>query len=89
MKKLSFRLNRETGPGKRMVMFSYGSGLASSMFSWRLTTNNSAPGSPLDQLLSSVSDLKNRLDSRIHLTPEQFDGYMKLREDTHNKGWSK
>uniref|UniRef100_A0A0B7AGV3 Hydroxymethylglutaryl-CoA synthase n=1 Tax=Arion vulgaris TaxID=1028688 RepID=A0A0B7AGV3_9EUPU len=69
--------------GKRVVFFSYGSGLASSMFSMKFTDSN-APGSQLDRLVNSLSDLKHRLESRQCVPPEEFDKIMKLREQTHH-----
>ncbi|XP_013077525.2 hydroxymethylglutaryl-CoA synthase 1-like [Biomphalaria glabrata] len=69
--------------GKRVVLFSYGSGLASSMFSMKFTDNKSAGGA-LERLVNSLSDLKLRLDSRQCVVPEDFDRNMKLREQTHH-----
>ena len=71
--------------GKRVVLFSYGSGLASSMFSLRVS-EDTAPGSDLDKLVSSLSDLKARLDSRKGVEPSAFEQMMKLREETHHLG---
>ena len=71
--------------GKRVVLFSYGSGLASSMFSMRFTDDRS-PDSPLEHLVSSLSDLQNRLESRHKVVPQDFDKCMKLREQTHHLG---
>ncbi|XP_053103956.1 hydroxymethylglutaryl-CoA synthase, mitochondrial isoform X1 [Hemicordylus capensis] len=69
--------------GSRIGVFSYGSGLAASMFSLKVS-QNSAPGSPLEKLVSSLSDLQARLDSRQCVSPEKFADIMKLREDTHH-----
>ncbi|KAI0224663.1 Hydroxymethylglutaryl-CoA synthase, cytoplasmic [Lamellibrachia satsuma] len=69
--------------GKRVVLFSYGSGLASSMFSLRVS-EDTAPGSDLDKLVSSLADLKTRLESRKRVDPSDFEKIMKLREDTHH-----
>ncbi|KAJ6655465.1 hypothetical protein lerEdw1_005166 [Lerista edwardsae] len=69
--------------GSRIGVFSYGSGLAASLFSLKVT-QNSAPGSPLEKLVSSCSDLAARLDSRKCISPEKFTEMMKLREETHN-----
>lgn len=44
------------------------------------------PGSSLDKLVSSLSDLQTRLDSRKCIPPEEFAQIMKLREDTHHLG---
>lgn len=43
-------------------------------------------GSGLDKLVSSLSDLKVRLDSRNKVSPAVFSEIMKLREDTHHLG---
>ncbi|XP_074640695.1 hydroxymethylglutaryl-CoA synthase 1-like [Tubulanus polymorphus] len=69
--------------GKRLVLFSYGSGLASSMFSMHVT-NDVAPGSNLDKLKSGFSDIDTRLNSRTKVSPQEFADTMKLREDTHH-----
>jgi len=70
---------------KRIIMFSYGSGLASSMFSLRVSSDGAA-GSVLDRLLKSLSDVPSRLDSRMKVEPSEFASIMKLREDTHHCG---
>ncbi|XP_070564130.1 hydroxymethylglutaryl-CoA synthase 1-like isoform X2 [Ptychodera flava] len=69
--------------GKRIALFSYGSGLASSLYSIRVT-EDMAPGSPLIKLVDSLSDLKERLDSRRKVDPAVFADTMKLRQDTHH-----
>uniref|UniRef100_A0A2D4JKK6 Hydroxymethylglutaryl-CoA synthase n=2 Tax=Micrurus lemniscatus lemniscatus TaxID=129467 RepID=A0A2D4JKK6_MICLE len=69
--------------GSRIGVFSYGSGLAASMFSLKVS-QNSDPGSPLEKLVSSLSDLEARLGSRKCVTPEKFNEILKVREDTHN-----
>jgi len=73
----------ETLAGQRIVLFSYGSGLASSMFSLRVNTDCSE-GSSLARLLSGVSDVHTRLASRIKVAPESFAKIMQLREETHH-----
>lgn len=69
--------------GKRVVLFSYGSGLAACMFSLRVTEDR-APDSALDRLVSSLADLQGRLDGRQKVAPCDFDKCMKLREETHH-----
>lgn len=44
------------------------------------------PGSALDKLVSSISDLRQRLDSRRKVSPAVFSENMKLREETHHLG---
>lgn len=69
--------------GKRVVLFSYGSGLASSMFSLRVSEDISS-SSPLNKLVHSLSDIRQRLDSRKKVAPSDFEKIMKLRENTHH-----
>ena len=72
---------------KEIVLFSYGSGLASSMYMLRVVSDH-APGSALDRLLTGVADVRERLDSRMKVEPAEFARIMKLREDTHHCGQS-
>ncbi|NXL43562.1 HMCS2 protein, partial [Podilymbus podiceps] len=69
--------------GSRIGAFSYGSGLAASMFSLRVS-QDAAPGSPLDKLVSSLADLPTRLDARKRVAPQDFAEIMKRREETHH-----
>ncbi|XP_035393290.1 hydroxymethylglutaryl-CoA synthase, mitochondrial [Cygnus atratus] len=69
--------------GSRIGAFSYGSGLAASMFSLRVS-QDATPGSPLDKLLSSLADLPTRLDTRKRVAPQDFAEIMKRREETHH-----
>uniref|UniRef100_A0A8C3E2J6 Hydroxymethylglutaryl-CoA synthase n=1 Tax=Corvus moneduloides TaxID=1196302 RepID=A0A8C3E2J6_CORMO len=69
--------------GSRIGAFSYGSGLAASMFSFRVS-QDAAPGSPLDKLVSSLADLPARLDARKRVAPQDFAEIMKKREETHH-----
>ena len=71
--------------GKQIVLFSYGSGLASSMFMLR-ASQDASPGSSLDRLVTSLGDLHTRLDSRLKTSPAEFEKTMKLREETHHLG---
>lgn len=70
--------------GKRCVLFSYGSGLASCMYSLHITEDVS-PHSQLYPLLHSLSDVQLRLEKRQKVPPAGFDEIMKLREMTHHK----
>jgi hydroxymethylglutaryl-CoA synthase len=58
-------------------MFSYGSGLSSSFFSFQIKK------SVVD--ISKVLNIQNRLKSRLELSPSQFSEVMRLREETHGK----
>ncbi|XP_012663103.1 hydroxymethylglutaryl-CoA synthase, mitochondrial [Otolemur garnettii] len=70
--------------GTRIGAFSYGSGLAASLFSFRVS-QDASPGSPLEQLVSSTSDLPKRLDSRRRMSPEEFTEVMNQREHFYHK----
>uniref|UniRef100_A0A3Q2WIR2 Hydroxymethylglutaryl-CoA synthase n=1 Tax=Haplochromis burtoni TaxID=8153 RepID=A0A3Q2WIR2_HAPBU len=69
--------------GQRIGVFSYGSGFAATLYSLRVTQDH-IPGSSLDKLVLSLSDLKTRLDLRKKVSPALFSENMKLREDTHH-----
>ncbi|XP_047229394.1 hydroxymethylglutaryl-CoA synthase, cytoplasmic [Girardinichthys multiradiatus] len=69
--------------GQRIGVFSYGSGFAATLYSLRVTQDHT-PGSGLDKLVSSLSDLGVRLDSRTKVPPSVFSESMKLREETHH-----
>lgn len=60
---------------KRIGLFSYGSGLASSMFSAKIVGDVS--------YMAEKLDLKNRLTSRTELSPQAYDEMCKLREHAH------
>ncbi|KAG3281176.1 3-hydroxy-3-methylglutaryl-CoA synthase 2, transcript variant X2 [Ictidomys tridecemlineatus] len=70
--------------GSRIGAFSYGSGLAASFFSFRVS-QDASPGSPLDTLVNSVSDLPKRLASRKRMSPEEFTEIMNQREKFFHK----
>ena len=78
-------MNAEELKGKRAVLFSYGSGLASSMFSLRVC-DDASPGSTLQRLQASLADIPDRLQARKKVSPTEFADTMKLREDTHHLG---
>ncbi|VDI20080.1 hydroxymethylglutaryl-CoA synthase [Mytilus galloprovincialis] len=69
--------------GKKIVLFSYGSGLASAMFSLHFTKEDKMI-SALQQLKDNVSHVKSYLEKRTKCSPETFSQMMKLREETHN-----
>lgn len=80
---VSFRVPIQQLCGKQVVLFSYGSGLASAMYSLRVTTKCNS-GSPLELLMSSVSDIPSKLEQREVVDPAEFERIMKLREETHH-----
>ncbi|KAI9293112.1 hydroxymethylglutaryl-CoA synthase [Neoconidiobolus thromboides FSU 785] len=61
---------------KRVSIFSYGSGSASSLFSFTIV------GSV--QAIADKIALRNRLESRTKVEPAEFDKVMQLRETTHH-----
>ncbi|KAI9337045.1 hydroxymethylglutaryl-coenzyme A synthase C terminal-domain-containing protein [Zopfochytrium polystomum] len=61
---------------KRLVLFSYGSGLAASMFT--VTVRG-----PTDSFAASLH-VKDRLAARTKVEPASYDAIMALREGTHN-----
>ncbi|KAK4504442.1 hypothetical protein PRZ48_005358 [Zasmidium cellare] len=61
--------------GKRIGMFSFGSGLASTMFSLRIQ------GSV--EMMAGIINLQRRLDARRVVTPESFVNACQLREKAH------
>lgn len=63
--------------GKRAVLFSYGSGLSSTMFSVEF----SQPNHPI---YTNAKDALNRLAQRTTVSPDEFVSALELREATHN-----
>ncbi|KAL5118059.1 3-hydroxy-3-methylglutaryl coenzyme A synthase [Pleosporales sp. CAS-2024a] len=63
--------------GKRIGLFSYGSGLASSMFSFRV--NGSVEN------MAKQLDIPNRLEARRVVAPQVYDDMCNLREQAHLK----
>ncbi|KAI9201869.1 hydroxymethylglutaryl-coenzyme A synthase C terminal-domain-containing protein [Polychytrium aggregatum] len=61
---------------KRVVLFSYGSGLASSMFSFTVRGST--------EVIAEKLSLKSRLEARTKISPQRFDEVMALREKVHN-----
>lgn len=70
--------------GSRIVLFSYGSGLASSMFSLRVSPESASVGGSLDQLLRGIADIPERLQGRRKLTPAKFTEVLARREEHYH-----
>lgn len=68
-----------------MGLFSYGSGLSSTMYSLCISSNTS-PGSPLNRLVANLSHIRPLLDQRQRIAPEDFARVMEIREQNHHKG---
>jgi len=61
--------------GKRILMFSYGSGLASSMYTVRIASS-------VENIAKSV-DLKSRLETRTQISPKEFEESLNKREQAY------
>ncbi|ORZ23187.1 hydroxymethylglutaryl-CoA synthase, partial [Absidia repens] len=61
---------------KRVLLYSYGSGLAASMVSFRINA-------PTDKIKNTLN-LRERLAARTFSKPQEFADAMKIRENTHN-----
>lgn len=70
--------------GNKVALFSYGSGLASSMFSVTIT-KDCGKNSALEKLVSNLSYVKPLLEKRISVTPEKFTEIMEIREKNCHK----
>lgn len=68
--------------GNRICMFSYGSGLQASMYSFRV----SGTSEKLSQLLEGLGEVATRLNTRVKIEPSAFAKAMLVREETHHKG---
>jgi hydroxymethylglutaryl-CoA synthase len=63
--------------GKRIMMFSYGSGLAASMFSLKVNGDVTA--------IRDTANVNERLASRTKISPEEFERSLEVRENTYTK----
>lgn len=68
---------------RRLLMYSYGSGMAASMFSIRCETSTDRAVT-LDALCSSLASLPERLNSRDAVSTADYTAVMSLREETHH-----
>ena len=77
---MSLVVNEGAGlAGKRLLMFSYGSGLASTLFSIKVAEG---AGAQLDAI-ASRSDITRRLEDRVAVEPAVFNNWMETREKLH------
>lgn len=67
-------LPSENLPGKKIGIFSYGSGLASSMYSIKVVDNK------LTTLINNLKKCIENLEKRICVTPEKFTELLEIRE---------
>ncbi|EFA06304.1 hydroxymethylglutaryl-CoA synthase 1 [Tribolium castaneum] len=70
--------------GCKIGLFSYGSGLAASLFSITVT-KDSNENSPLAKLVKNVQLIKPLLAQRHKVAPEKFEAYLELREKNCHK----
>ncbi|KAK6851286.1 hydroxymethylglutaryl-CoA synthase [Apiospora arundinis] len=68
-------IDSATLQGKRIGLFSYGSGLASSFTSFRINGNT--------EQISKVLDIPNKLASRRALSPKEYEAFCDLRHQAH------
>lgn len=74
--------------GAKLGLFSYGSGLASSFFSIRITDQNSY-AQKLESVIASQSLLKKRLGERCKVPPAEFERTLVSREKmSHQVPWT-
>ncbi|RWS22650.1 hydroxymethylglutaryl-CoA synthase: cytoplasmic-like isoform X2 [Leptotrombidium deliense] len=83
---ISFLLNKLPYElkGSRLLMFSYGSGLAASIFSIKIT-DYSHSDSALRKLIFGLRHIAGRLNTRIRQSAQQFVDTMKHRENIHKE----
>jgi hydroxymethylglutaryl-CoA synthase len=55
------------------------------MYSLRISSN-ARPGSSLNRLIENLSPIKQLLDQRKRVTPEEFAQIMEIREQNHHIG---
>lgn len=67
-------LPSEDLPGKKIGVFSYGSGLASSMFSIKIVDNE------LSIMIKNLQKSLDNLEKRIRVTPEKFTEVLEIRQ---------
>ncbi|XP_044263580.1 hydroxymethylglutaryl-CoA synthase 1 [Tribolium madens] len=70
--------------GCKIGLFSYGSGLAASLFSITVS-KDSREGGPLAKLVKNVQLIKPLLGQRHKVAPEKFEAYLELREKNCHK----
>ncbi|XP_034242856.1 hydroxymethylglutaryl-CoA synthase 1 [Thrips palmi] len=68
--------------GTRLALFSYGSGLSSSMFSIKVAADGK-PGSPLHKLVSQLAFINPMLERRTRVPPEDYTKVLSDRESDH------
>ncbi|KAN0018233.1 hypothetical protein ACTFIU_010847 [Dictyostelium citrinum] len=67
---------------KKVLIFSYGSGLAASLFSLRINNNNNNSLFKTNDI-GKISNIKERLLNRVKVSPEEFTRILDIREKSH------
>ena len=66
---------------KRLLMFSYGSGLAATLFSLRVGSGPQVKAAL--ESMAARADIMNRLEDRVAVAPQQFNDWLQVREQLH------
>ncbi|KAK2586161.1 hypothetical protein KPH14_001428 [Odynerus spinipes] len=69
--------------GSKVGVFSYGSGLCSSMYSLTIT-KDASDGSSLKKIISSLSYVKPQLEARKQVSPEDYTSTLELRQKNYH-----
>ncbi|KAK5648344.1 hypothetical protein RI129_003236 [Pyrocoelia pectoralis] len=76
--------NIEQIAGSKIGLFSYGSGLASTMYSITVT-KDSNDNSQLNKLISNLKNVKTKLEQRLKVSPDKFISMLELRQQHLHK----
>lgn len=79
--------DKEALKNKRIVLFSYGSGLASAMFSLRVTSGScSSTEAKLDRIVATLRRHRDDLEQRrVQIEPDLYDIYLQEREASNKR----
>lgn len=69
--------------GKKFALFSYGSGLASTMYSINIC-NDMTAGSKLQNLINSLKDCLELLDKRVAVEPKEYERILDVRTKNYH-----
>jgi hydroxymethylglutaryl-CoA synthase len=70
----------------RIVLFSYGSGFAATMYSIVINEANNSDQFSLRKIIDNLTEKRNLLDDRIDVDPVLFDKYLHHRQLNHKRG---
>lgn len=76
--------NIEQIAGSKIGLFSYGSGLASTMYSITVT-RDSNDNSQLNKLISNLKNVKTKLEQRLKVAPDKFISMLEIRQQHLHK----